>query len=230
MVAPLHSWWESTVLLHPRFLVALTGKSLYHVGKIATRWWLLWGMCLFFLISNSRYVLPLLEPLFIIAARPSVELKNNAYSIRYGLYALWFRMWYSFLYLGCISLVLNALYALSPRCIPDVLSEAVALVFLNAQPILLTFATLFALDNVNGSVFSLHNMFGSLWCAAKMMWYNMPFVGVIFLLVAARWYTALLLIYSVFARYWLFGVDILLVAIMCNLYVKRIHDQRELYS
>lgn len=219
----LRSWKESLLIYKPKnlklFLLVTIKSALQTYGYLIYHfWWLFLALVLVdvgcyypeCLLPGSLWVLlnVLIRGLFLLVifmlSRPSVPLKNFHY-IMEQLY----RFGFGFL----------VLYILFHMLITSVQILIAGLIMM---PIFIC-ALLFYLDSAG----SLVDIGLSLWRGIKMYAYNMPFFVVAAIIVSAIWYC--LPIHSIYWKYIFFLFVPFVVSYFKNMYVKRLHDQFNLY-
>ncbi len=223
IVLLLRSWKESLLIYIPKnfklFLLVTIKSALQTYGYLIYHFW--WLFLLIVLVDTGCYypecLLPgslwvllnmFLKALFLLIvfmlSRPSVSLKN----IHYILEKL-----YSF---GLGALVLYLFFYMVSTIIKYIV------VGLVMMPIFVC-SLLFYLDTAG----LLQDVLSSLWRGVKMYLFNTPFFLLSAIVVLGIWYQVTLL--SVYWKYLFFLFVPFVVSYFKNMYVKRLHDQFNLY-
>lgn len=223
IVLLLRSWKESLLIYIPKnfklFLLVTIKSALQTYGYLIYHFW--WLLLLVILVDTGCYYPECLLPgslwvfanmflkalsLFIIfmLSRPSVSLKNIHYIVeKLPNFGLGFLLFYIFFYIV-------------------VAAFKVLIVGLIMVPILIC-SLLFYLDTAG----SLEDVVLSLWRGIKMYLFNFPFFLLSAIVVLGIWYQVTLL--SIYWKYVFFLFVPFVVSYFKNMYVKRLHDQFNLY-
>lgn len=223
IVLLLRSWKESLLIYIPKnfklFLLVTIKSAMQTYGYVIYHFW--WLFLLMVLVDTGCYypecLLPgslwvllnmLVKGLFLLIifmlSRPSISLKNIHYIIeqlyRFG---LGFLLLYMFFYM--IMPLINMM-----------------IIGLVIMPIFIC-TLLFYLDTAG----SLGDIGWSLWRGIKMYLFNLPFFLLSAAVVSIIWYQ--LSFHSIYWKYIFFLFVPFVVSYFKNMYVKRLHDQFNLY-
>ncbi len=247
----LRSWKESLALFVPKnfklFLLVTIKSAVETYGFLVYYFW--WLMLLVLVFDMGCYYpecvlkgttwariettlkLLLLFVLFVLV-RPSVPLKNYTYikqQIRKSL--LGFLVIYGFFYMirpEIGSFVMNSFSKLlGPSTAFNLLYTLLIFIYDDAPLVILpvfVFSVLFFLDSVG----SIKEFFLSVWRGIKMFFFNFPFCLLSIMIVLLIW-KGLLATFGIYGQYLFFSFIPFVVSYFKNMYVKRLHDQFNLY-
>lgn len=238
------SWKDSLKLCNPeavKLFALVTLKTMYEVVKtLCTSWFLIpiiFFICLASLLGGVQglagsisFAASVASVFFLVAARPSVGIKNFEYFRHNMLRALW---------LIVVSMGLGLLLML-PMLVPFIIS-AIILAFL---PAFFDLSILFYLDYTDGVLNAFKRAF-------RMIVYNYPLfviyvggltiVGMLIVMpmtivnfkadiVDVDRVSSGLLFTNIITSIWKMLFALMIKCVAVNLYIKRIHDQSELYQ